>query len=329
MQKYNFLQTPINIEASLADGYENYLNQIRTYLAKIEDEALLQTKDFTIYITEDGIKTARSFVADIRKTAKAIDSNLKDVLLCVESPIKELKSKAKTISTLLESVANDISSNIELLLADVRSKITELTNAYKLEMIKKHNLEPDYQNFTLKDYSTALSNLTDTKESLTNKVKDEIESVVAKQKLKNLEANLRLESLKNICIQNEIQLLEKTDVKDFLHDEVDLWNSKLNELVEKTKAKEEKIKADTIAKFIAETEVKKQPIVEKIETKTNNDKNILFTINFTIPDNLFKQNNDDKPTPEGFAVNLQDKISQYCSTIFNCKIPVEIKLLDI
>lgn len=329
MQKYTFLQTELSIDANLADGYDVYLGKIKAHLEKIKNEALEQTKDFTIYITEDGIKTARSFVADIRKTAKAVESNLKDVLLCVESPIKELKSEAKTISTLLENVATEISSNIELLLADVRSKITELTNAYKLEMIKKHNLEPDYQNFTLKDYSTALSNLTDTKESLTNKVKDEIESVVAKQKLKNLEANLRLESLKNICIQNEIQPLEKSDVKDFLHDEVDSWNKKLSELVEKTKTKEAKIKADITAKILAEAEIKKQPIVEKIQTKISNDKNILFTINFTIPNDLFKQNNDDKPTPEGFAVRLQDKISQYCSTVFNCKIPVEIKLLDI
>ena len=91
------------------------------------------------------------------------------------------------------------------------------------------------------------------------------------------------------------------------------------------------IAVSELAKFITETEIKKQPIVEKIQTKINNDKNILFTINFTIPDNstYFKQNNSDKPTPEGFAIKLRDKISQYCNATFDCKIPVEIKLLDI
>ena len=162
---------------------------------------------YSLAVTEDSVKDAKSVMAQINKDKKEIADKWKLKKSELEKPIKEMDLKIKELLALFDDARNAISLQVDNFEAGRRELAVKLCKEYASEILTKKNLSEsgfnleqlnDFNNLTYVSEKGALTSVA--KQAVENKV-SEFELEILRKKQEEAERIIREEKIKQEAIE--------------------------------------------------------------------------------------------------------------------------------
>lgn len=262
---------------------------------------------YNVVITQDGVKAAKKDIAELRKTAKQIDDLRKDFDKVVMGNWPDKQVELKAIINKLKDSAIDIDNQVkkfeEETLELIRVKLIELLDAER----DTYTIDEEFRTSSI-DGLVKLGSLTATG-NLSSKAGIEVRSLVQKEKEQQSLIEVRLLVLENQSYKAGLKApLTRAHVEAFLFDSNEIYQSKLNAMLESEKQRQA-VTEQAIKESVQE-EAKHQVVVDPV-VEQSSIANDVATPQEQAPSNDY-QDSIPEPTVEPaieYAYGPRDSIS--------------------
>jgi hypothetical protein len=217
-----------------------------TNLIEIKVGVEKELKKYDIKVNTSNLAEAKQLASKLNFFAKKLNEKRIEKQKEASVPIENFKKEVDEVIDLFTAGRQKLLSQIKVFEDEKKRLCLNLLQAELEEQYKRLNVKLEYQTITIDDLAI-LSNLTDT-DNLTKKAKNEVINKVNQVLLTQTLVNGRLTNLEGICVKAGLTSpLEKRHIESFLKEPDNIYNVKLQSLIE-TEVKRQKEIKDTILK---------------------------------------------------------------------------------
>lgn len=198
---------------------------------KLKGELEEELKQYDIVVTSDTVKGAKELATKLNKTAGAIDTRRKELVAEASEPIKAFDTGMKELVQLCKDGRTKITEQVATFEDEVKDKVRELLQAHLVSQYDAFDIEEEFRTIQTDDL-VILSNITGKGNLAASGRNAVIERVVATQKLQ-LKVKERLLRLASNSYGAGLEApLTRVHVDHFLFEDDEVYNDKLQQLIE-------------------------------------------------------------------------------------------------
>lgn len=201
---------------------------------------------FDVVVTADTLADCKKLATELNKLRGEIDTRRKDEVAKASDPVRQFDEKMKALVSMCKDGRQNLLDQISRFDAEQIKKAEVLAADYLTLQIDNADLSPEFSDIRLP--AQKISNLTKSG-NLTSSARQEIDDLVSDKALLQTRTSKRLTDLELDCRRNGMEHpLERAHVDAFLMADDDVYQSRLNSMIESELARIERIKQAEQAK---------------------------------------------------------------------------------
>lgn len=292
----------LKIEATLPSFITNF-EEVKTQVQE-------RLKIYDVNVSLQNLQEAKKLATELNFFAKAINEKRIKKQKEASAPIEILKSQADELIRLFNESREKLLSQIKVFEDEKRNICLRLLQEELEFWYKEKNIENEFKTVKVDDLAI-LSNLTDT-DNLSKKAKNEVISRVNQVLATQMLVKSRLLNLENACLKAGLtSLLERKHIESFLKEPEEVYNAKLQSLIE--------------------TEVKRQAEIEARLLKQEEErlkKEAEIRVREEMQKQIQEQQKEVKPEALVQKVEQEEAISSPTPVITQAQTPIKPNILD-